>query len=356
MKARPVTGETARALKSEYLALISDAYDADAVARKEKAWDWLFETPLARKGHATELLALFSEDRLIGATIVVPAEVKIGDEIHVVRGPIGIIASSRHRGAGVPLFRSFFSTYDELYGIAGADSHRKAYRRFGGAVETLLVNHFCPLRPGRILARRKGLGGPLAAILATVDRAWLSLVGLKRVLRAPGRRFETREVDEFGPEFDTLWAAASPGYRLIHRRDAAFLNWRYRDFPLCDYRRFLLTENGIPVGYVVVQMETRAGRKNLLVTDIFCAKDDGASYRALLHQAIGVARRQNADQVILEAPEQTWANGILRKSGFLFRKPMLHLMICSSDPERRALLSESVGSYYFCRGDSDEDY
>ncbi len=356
MEIRRLAGNEAHAFGPQFVALMAETFDPEAAARKERVWDWLFETPLAAEGHATEVMAVFDGDTAIGAALMLPIVVALDGRPDVWRHPMGLMMKPGKRGAGVALLRRFFSTYDKMMGIPRDDRLERAYLRLGNGFGTGVMNHFRPLRPGRIAARRKRLGAAGRALLAPADLAWRSGVGLRRALIGAARGFEAEEIAGFGADFDRLWQDAHTGYTIVHRRDAAYLNWRYRDFPLARYRTFLLRRGERPAGYVVTRLEEDGGRRNLLIVDIFCASGAGDVYAALLGRAEGAALGARADQIILQATRHCWANGAMRRAGYHFRKPVNDLLVRSADPVAHARLGEAVDGYHYCRGDGDEEY
>lgn len=356
MEIRRLAGDEAHAFGPHFVALMADTFDAEAAARKQGVWDWLFDTPLAAEGHLTEVMAVYERETPVGASLMFPIMVALDGELDIWRHPKGLMMKPGKRGAGVALLRRFFSTYDKMMGIPRDDRLERAYLRLGNGFGTGMTNHFRPLRPGRIAARRKGLGAAARALLSPADLAWRSGVRLRRALTGAARGFETEEITDFGPEFDRLWQDAHGGYSIIHLRNAAQLNWRYRDFPLGRYRTVLLRRGGQPAGYVVTRLQEGGGRRNLLIVDIFCASGAADVYAALLGVAEGEALDIRADQIVLQAARHCWANDVIGRAGYHFRKPVNDLLVRSADPATHARLGEAIDGYHYCRGDGDEDY
>lgn len=356
MEIRRLTGDEAHAFGPQFVALMAETFDADAAARKRDAWDWLFDTPLASEGPQTEVLAIYEGESPVGAILMLPMRIAYQGQLGVWRQPMALMMKPDKRGGGIALIRRVFSTYDKVLGIPGDDRLERIYIRLGKMIGTGVVNNFRPLRPGRIAARRKGLGA-IGHILAwPVDLAWQSGVRLRRVAASGMKEYEIEEITDFGPEFDHLWQTTYDTYPIVHQRDAAQLNWRYRDFPLGCYRSFLLRVAGQPAGYVITRLEEGEGRRNLQIADIFCASGTTDIYRALLAQAETAALDARADQIVLETTAHCWASDVIRRAGYHFRKPMPDLMVGFSDPSMRAHLPEVINGYHYCRGDGDEDY
>ncbi len=98
----------------------------------------------------------------------------------------------------------------------------------------------------------------------------------------------------FDGRFDMLWTRASGGFGIIGERNSRFLNWRYGESPLHDYRTLALVKDGEVAGYVVFYTEENACH----VADVFFA-DDGATGDALFSEFILYARKEGMGSITI---------------------------------------------------------
>jgi hypothetical protein len=100
-----------------------------------------------------------------------------------------------------------------------------------------------PLRTRKQVARRVPFPPAAAAAAGLVDlglHAW----DYKRIATLPAsvRTLHGMYLDACDARFDALWESAKNEYTITGERTAAYLQWRYRDFPSLRYRFFALTE------------------------------------------------------------------------------------------------------------------
>ncbi|GAB4284483.1 MAG: hypothetical protein Kow0058_03600 [Roseovarius sp.] len=358
MRIDRLTGPEADGFRDGFLGLMGACFSEDAAARRAEAWDWLFRAPLiVQEQEIIILVARGADAQPIGALMLVPAMMQLGESAWAGHQVSAIMVRAGQRGrAGLSLVRMMFQSSPRLLGTPVDARGEHTYARYSRTTGTRQTLHFRPLRPGRVALRRMRLG-PLAAVPARLlDALWGAGVRLRRLARRPPRRLRLAPVDSFGPEFDRLWEDARHGYPLILRRDAAYLNWRYRDFPMGGYRCLAARAGDRLVGYVVTRLSERDGRREMQVSDIFCARGARATFRALLHGAEGLALEAGAETLSLELSRGAWPAALLRGAGYLFRRPGKGLMLHSDVEAEQVLLERIVEQAYFTRGDSDQDY
>lgn len=350
---RPAVFEFDNSRRDDFVTLMRDVFSAESAARKAVAWDWLFRKPDIRGartfGRGTE-----KNGQMVGACLILPHTIWIEGKESQSWWPVAVGVDPRHRGAGLPMVRSFFKSGPYYGGMPANEDIANLYRKLGMTGEVMLRNYFAPLRPGRMLARRKGLPSAAAAV---VDGGY-------RMCRALGHRYAaTLRADEritnvlhFGEHFNDLWNRAKYGYRMTLARDADYLNWRFQDFPLHSYDVLALWQGEALRGYVVTRLEHKEDRTNGLIVDIFTESGDERSFDLLVRAAKRQLERQGAEQAILQLPECAWPVQGLRALGFLHSKPMALLQLHASDDGMNARMPSLHEHWYFTRADSDQDY
>ena len=98
----------------------------------------------------------------------------------------------------------------------------------------------------------------------------------------------------FDARFDDLFEDAVRQHRAITRRDAAVLNWRYRQNPDTQYEVMTLSQGEVLLGYVVFGRFDRHGQPRAHVLDLLARKDDPKVLKALV---AGCLRRLRQDGV-----------------------------------------------------------
>ncbi|MCA8949968.1 MAG: GNAT family N-acetyltransferase [Planctomycetes bacterium] len=124
----------------------------------------------------------------------------------------------------------------------------------------------------------------------------------------------------FGDEFDALFERLAPGYDVIAVRDAAQLNWRYRDRPGGDYRIAAARRGGLLVGYAVFSAGHFDGRDNQgRICDLFVGLQDEDARRALLAWLHREGAAAGVEQLAAILPDSCPEWHLLQEHGFRAR-------------------------------------
>ena len=137
---------------------------------------------------------------------------------------------------------------------------------------------------------RRGLGSSAGNLFgAFVDLA----------IRLPPRpSLSVRRFDEpFDARFDLLWQRARDAYPAITRRDAAVLQWHYREHPDTRYQTLVIEQGDRLRGYLVFKVWERKQRRIARLVDLLVLPGDLEAMRALTSVALRTMREQAAERV-----------------------------------------------------------
>lgn len=350
---RPAMFEFDNTRRDDFVTLMRDVFCAESAARKAVAWDWLFKKP-DPTGARTFGRGTQKNGSMVGACLILPHTLWIEGKESQSWWPVAVGVDPRHRGAGLPIVRSFFNQGPYYGGMPANDEIANLYRKLGMTGEVMLRNYFAPLRPGKMLSRRKGLPSPVAG---AVDAGY-RMASAMAFRNTPSLREDERitNVLHFGTAFNDLWNRARYGYRMTLARDSDYLNWRFHEFPLHSYDTLALWQGETLRGYVVTRLEEKDDRTNGLIVDIFTESGDERSFALLVRAAKGMLERQGAEQAILQLPECAWPVQGLKSLGFVHNKPMTLLQLHAADNQMNAKMPCLHKHWYFTRADSDQDY
>jgi GNAT superfamily N-acetyltransferase len=168
-----------------------------------------------------------------------------------------------------------------------------------------------------------------------------------------GAPLDLEPVPRFDGRDDGIWQECRSHYRVIARRDAQYLAWRFDASPdVAEYRRYYLTRHDATVGYVVTRPKTWHGAPALVIVDYLAAPDDLEQLFRLIKEA---ARAQHAAAVLCPTLNAA-AHGALQRSGFLSRAgsgACLTVRV-AEDTSRFGALTDSA-SWFLTLADSDLD-
>lgn len=310
---------------------------------------WQYEENPAGKS-----LSVFARDgRLIGQFGVVPVWLNI-DGVERLSGlALNVVTDAEHRRRGI--FAGLGRAADELMEARGVDIawalpnensfpgfiRRLGYQHVGDV--PLLVR---PVNIRRLVSNRLPIpgAGTVGALLSRPFAPPLPATALT----TDGVSIET--IDRFDGRFDALSRRIATRQRVMVRRDAARLNWRFRDIPLRHYDSFSSFENGELTGYIVTRLSEIAGMKAGLIVD-FIAENEKAG-RALLSQALLQIREHDVDLLASLMLPKALEYQLLRR--FRFRplpRPLL--------PQRFRVVARGapavtdLGNWFLTMGDYD---
>lgn len=296
--------------KPQILARTAEVFGAGPAQRMEALWDWQWHRDPRLPSPGYRGVIAEWRGRVIGHLATIPAGLHIGGEpvqawwfvdvlVHwgltreAMREQRRVDAASQpdlSRGLAAALFDHPIAGPIQL-GKHVSDPMSTIGRRIGfvpcpdtgGAQRRISVRH--PV--GRMLGARLGdlAGAVIDPLLGPNPRSGLSV----RIHDGP-----------FDGRFDALWASVRGAFPAICRRDAALLNWRYRDCPDLEARVLILEDDGALRGYCVIRAFDRPGRPPRRlgkILDLLTAPGDRIAQRALLGGAIPALRQLRAERV-----------------------------------------------------------
>jgi hypothetical protein len=192
------------------------------------------------------------------------------------------------------------------------------------------------------------------------DLGWLTIaeipmLRLKLSESSPSKRRPrpAQPVRSIGPAFDDLWRRLRDRHRLITRRDAAHLHWRYLANPGATYRILTLDGRDGLAGYCVVKLY----QNEFQIVDILADDDD--TFADLVDSVVRIAKEENAPSVALWYNVHDLRHLLLESMGFTNDSPVTYLSGTSQfgerDPESDAgcPIWLDYRNWYITMGDSD---
>lgn len=210
------------------------------------------------------------------------------------------------------------------------------------------------LDPRAFLARRRVSRWKGAAARAGLEA--VRALGLARARRVLARASASLErVARFEAVQDADWLDLARSYSMTRVRDAAYLNWKYTDHPVLEYRIVTATEGGRPRGFVVWR-PAPAGveERRAVIADFLVAKNDRRTLQELTARVLLDASTAGVDAVAV-LTTQRWAQRALRPLGFLPARTRNTWVVGGwRDAMPREWLKD-LDRWHVCLGDSDGD-
>lgn len=197
-------------------------------------------------------------------------------------------------------------------------------------------------------ARLLGYGAGVMARLATARVGW----SLRH--RPPGEAFV---IDRFDSRFDLLWQRVRTGSLSGMRRDAAYLNWRYRLHPCYSYLRIGWEHDGELLGFAIASPRTVFDVPSMLVVDLLVAPSAAPNVAdVLLEQVIDRAEEQGSHLVEALANDHSATRTALKRMGLVTVPNWLNpkpIVMTVHDLGVPGALPSRLSKWHFGWGDTD---
>ena len=298
------------------------------VDRTLDQWRWTFEG--AGFDHQTWVAERQGDGKLIGQYTAIPAYVHVKGQKLLISQAVDTCVDSDYRRSlkREGLFLSLARTWFEHWGREGM-SH---------IVYGFPNNRAFPVGT-RVLHYR-----PLHCPVPKLTRA-SSPEGLNRT-----DAVKIEEVDRFDSQVDALYERLKDDHGLSTYRDHAYLNWRYVDHPLVDYKILYAKRGADLSGYLVYRIGW-LDRATVPLVDILCDLGDRETLETLVAHAASAATDANQPTLETWMPSGFAHCQALESMGFQAEEGQFNLCIrifCSYFD-----MGYADRKWYYTMGDSD---
>ena len=309
--------------EEELFRLYQDVFGQDLTEGSRRRWRWQYLENPATAPTGPEIWVAKDGDTLLGQYASMPVRLWWGGrEVQASWGmDVFVNAAARGRGVGAQLFTTWSDHVEVALGLGLTPSSYGLFKklRYDDVGPVPFFQKI--LDPGAVARRR--LGSALGTLAAPFLAAALAVRPPSRALSHDG--IVVRTTDTFGPEFDALWERARASYRMCVRRDAPYLDWKFRRCPHKHYDVRTARRGDSLVGYVVSRHEDYRGLRLGWVIDLFAESTDHPVKDALLSAVLEDFQKQ----------------GVARAQAFSLNRPL-------ADDLRRRGFRESASPMQFC--------
>ncbi|TVQ86552.1 MAG: hypothetical protein EA400_12825 [Chromatiaceae bacterium] len=302
--------------RPQILARMEEVFGSTPARRVESQWDWRWQRDPRLPAPGYRGVVATWEGQVIANLATIPAGLQIGGApaeawwfvdvlVHwgLVRRALRATVAARRAGGGA-------AGPDLSQGLAMAlfDHPAAGPIQLGKHVAAQLISigsrrGFEPLGDTGSRRRRISTSYPLGRLLGRHLGAGLAALVDPMLGPHPRPRLPVQVHDgPFDARFDALWERLQAAYPAICRRDAALLDWRYRQPPDLDCTVLTLAGADGLRGYCVVNAfeqpasGRRRGRRRGRILDLLTAPEDAPARTALLAAALATLRRQRVER------------------------------------------------------------
>ncbi len=321
--------------------------DSKAAAR-QASWAWQYErNPQSPDGPVVYVAR--NDTHPLGQMGTMPVTLWWGDR--EVRGAWGIdyfvSPDAEGQGHSIALAKAWMENADVALGLGLARTSYLICKRLGFQDLGFVPAYQAVLDPGAVVGRRYGrVAGHLAAPLTA------AMMRLAKRRRPLSREIVVSEAGHIGDDYDRLWERAREGFDACVRRDAAYVQWRYRDTPQKQYTITEARRDGVLTGFAVTRHEERRGLRLGWIIDLFAADDDRLSRDALLTDLMRTFAQARVARVQVLCTSAALAAD-LKRHGFF--KGVANGHLCARPNGIPRLASVTSGRWHVVFGDGDWD-
>lgn len=286
----------------------------------QQIWQWLHRRNVPGISHVC--VGASPEGRIVAHEGLAPFRYQVRDREATAGFACQLVVQAEARTTDITLFPRLQSELLRSYRAKGIDFAMGATRDWitagftgmGFRVVGVMPIYARPCRAPKLVARYIR-----NRVLRTL--VWPGQFALDQVLRCSWTRrprgIEVAAAERFEPSIDAFLAEAGRQADFHAIRTAAILNWRFVECPARDYRIYIATEGGSPVGYIVLRPLRMDEFDALAVVDYLWQADRRDVGAALLLAAHRLALETRADIVSVLLNPTGKFTAAFRRFGFL---------------------------------------
>jgi len=329
---------------------------AEMCARRQRIIDTYHERMPGRE-RAPLRHVLMDGDIVAGTLGHMPVEFLVGGKRISARYTHDLLVDPEYRGGGlgkviVGHARELGDFYPGGMWMTGACW--KIHQTCGFDDVAELVTLTAVLDPASFTARRN-----FSPLKAVVGRAGLGVKRMQALQRArkivAGAHNSIVTLDRMDPAHDPAWLELAATYDITRVRDAAYVNWKYADHPVLDYRVVVASEAGKPSGYLVWR-DAPAGlaEQRAVIADFLVARNDARTLEELVARVLLDAAAEGIDAVAITST-QSFAVEAVQRLGFVAGGGRNSWVIANWKGVMPAEWVTDLERWHMCMGDSDGD-
>lgn len=315
-------------------------------------WRWkYYENPL---GEHSMYVALDGE-RIVGEVGAILCRCKVGAEEMLASQIVDIVIRRDYQKGG-PFFDLVKLAREDLirksvsfsYAVTIKKTYKISTRLLGYKALTPIKRFVKVIDPSPYLKTKMGALGSVIGGAGKVAMKMSHYGHLKE-----SKQIEIKEITSFDEKFDELWERESRNYEITTVRRSIYLNWRYIDSFLADYKVFAACTDNVINGFMVLSSDAKDGTRKGRIVDIFVEKDNVAAVGSLINKAIEYFYNDGCSVAVTWVPEQSWIAQLFAKGGFKVLDTPHDIVVSSYDDNLSYDQLANPQNWYFTMGDSD---
>jgi hypothetical protein len=299
-------------------------WENNGYKNRKKLLDWAYGECQFKCPMHSSFFVVTHDHSVVGCCGMVERRIKMGEKIYTGAYPNNFLIDKHHRSLGPALKVQknvlTLGNYQLVYAIPNAKSDgvlkRAGYKQIGKMERWVLV-----LKTEKYL--RKIFKHPVFLRFIAVIADFL--LSAKYLFKGVNNKHISVEIiDNFDKRFDEFWEKAKSNYAVIGERSAEYLNWRFKNYPLIDYKIFVLQDLNRKLIAYLVFFESKSV---LVIEDLFARTEKDYVY--ILEQFLRYAKKQSSDAISIRFFGKEKVFGALDNVGFKKRSDSNSVLVFS---------------------------
>ncbi|UCG69719.1 MAG: GNAT family N-acetyltransferase, partial [Thermoplasmata archaeon] len=302
-------------------------------------------------------LILLADDkiRFAGHYTIIPARMKIGDEVILGSQSVATATHPEYRRQGI-FERLANETYANAakHGINVTYGFAKVGPSYHGFVKKLDWYHVCFLIENEMVidankALKRHFKGKYPGFIISLMAVFVNLRNrMKTRIKIP-KDLIVKQIPKFDERINGFWKTVSKEYDIMIAKDKKFFDWRLRS-PDRRYVIFIVEKGKDLLGYMILG----EGKEDCRIADLLSLPGHDDVIAFLVSRAIEYSKEKEKDMLRCSLPKDHKYLKILQRMGFLSTETEMGFIVRLNAPDKR--LEEkikSIKNWYITDLDSD---
>jgi hypothetical protein len=344
-------------------AVLDSALGVRPYEQRLALWRWRFENNPARMPEIPGFLVAELEGTIVGVNGLAAMRVKLGNQVVVASCGCDLAVAPTARSVGMKIKLKALSkelSAMHLSTSANEPANKITLALGGKEIPAGRRKLFKPLKLSGLLTRSlRAKAGTVGAGVGTILGAtadWL-LANVRAMSRFPSApNAEVKPIERFDARFDRFWSAISHQHQIMVVRDAAYLNWRYAEYPFPGIRSFGLYRSGALLGFAVIHRSVYDDMPPFAaLLELYVLSSEPSAYEHLLGHLVreSVSAGTHYIAARCSTPEE---EAILTGRGFRVRVMRFSPATFKCNVEAPSSLLADERAWYLTLGDGDGSY
>jgi hypothetical protein len=322
----------------------------------EQYWNWkYYQNPFG--SHI--IFVTLDGERIVGQTGAIPVKVKFNNRDFIACQTLDNIVLPDFKRGGT-FFKLIKLQIDKackddllfMYGFSVPVTFKVGTRFFRFRSVSAVNRWSFILSPASYFAKKYKIP-VVSRFVGYLMSVFITMRRVRRFLKEPGG--EVTEINRFDERFDNFWKEQADDYEIATVRDTTYLNWRYIDNPMKEYKIFTHVSDNKINGFIVTTVVSEEVRRGLIV-DVLIDHNRKGVVESLFSAAIDFFIKEKTDTVNLWLPGHVPIVPYIEKLGFVRRDTEHNLIVRWTSHMAEHEHSDYIynpRNWYFTMGDSD---